>query len=205
MVPMDALILIGGAPTAGKSTAAQLLSKHLDIPWVSTDQIREVMRETVNPQEYPAIFNTRKYNAEQFLNTFSAEEIVAMEMKESEETWKGVQAFIHGAYPWKNFIIEGIGILPHLAHELEENECVRAVFLVDEDADRIRDVVFKRGLWDEAKSYSDSLKEKEVEWALLFSHILKKEVEKFGYPWVEVSKSEQDLGKILSALKIPVS
>jgi 2-phosphoglycerate kinase len=47
------IILIGGAPTVGKTSIAKLLSKHLGIPWISTDMIREIMRGTVDNEELP--------------------------------------------------------------------------------------------------------------------------------------------------------
>jgi 2-phosphoglycerate kinase len=36
--------LIGGAPTVGKSTVAAALAAHLDLPWISTDQIRDILQ-----------------------------------------------------------------------------------------------------------------------------------------------------------------
>jgi 2-phosphoglycerate kinase len=122
-------------------------------------------------------------------------------MEEGDAVWAGVIAFIENSYPWKEFIVEGVGILPHLvAKSFSNNEQVKTVFLVDENADRIRNTIFTRGLFDDAKTYSDDVKEKEVEWALLFSHTLKKEIERYGYPMVEVSKNEDDLSTILKIL-----
>lgn len=93
--------------------------------------------------------------------------------------------------------------MPHLvAQDFKDNENVKAVFLVDEDADRARNVVFTRGLWGEAHSYSDDVKEKEVEWVLNFSHRLKAEAEQHGYPWIEVEKKDTDLDVALQALNL---
>jgi len=36
---MKKIILIGGAPTAGKSYVAEKIAKELGIPWISTDTI----------------------------------------------------------------------------------------------------------------------------------------------------------------------
>lgn len=195
------VIFIGGAPTTGKSTVAKDLSKHLGIPWISTDQIREVVRTFSDRNTNPKLFTPEGYTAERFLTEFSAEEIVKMEMEQGDAVWSGVMTFIENSYPWKDFIIEGVGVLPHLiAKDFSNDEHVKAVFLVDEDTDRIRNVVFTRGLWDDAHTYSDDVKEKEVEWALLFSHKLKVEIEKYGYPWIEVKKDENDLQTVLKTL-----
>ncbi len=41
--------LIGGAPTVGKSTIAAPLAAHLNLPWISTDRIRDIMRTVAEP------------------------------------------------------------------------------------------------------------------------------------------------------------
>ncbi len=198
------IILIGGAPTTGKSTMAQNLSKHLNLPWISTDQIRDLMRATVNEKDFPVLFISKEHTAESFLNKYSVEEIVQEEMDEAEAVWSGVKWFIEKDYTWEDgFIIEGVSLLPHLiAGDFKNKENLKAVFLVDEDEIRVRDIVFNRGLWGDANTYSDDVKEKEVEWALLFSHKLKKEAEEYGYPLVEVKKHEDDLKVVLEALKL---
>lgn len=38
------IILIGGAPTTGKTTLAKALSRVLGLPWISTDHIRAWMQ-----------------------------------------------------------------------------------------------------------------------------------------------------------------
>lgn len=197
------IILIGGAPTTGKSTVARLVAKHLNIPWISTDQIREVMQAVADRKTFPKLFNPEGYNAERFLTEFSAEQIAQMEMDQGDLVWIGVKKVIEQNTWEDGFVIEGVNILPHLvAKDFGGNADVKAVFLVDEDADRMREVVFTRGLWDDAHTYSDSVKEKEVEWASLFSHKLKAEVEKYGYPWIEVKKNENDLQAVLKVLEL---
>jgi 2-phosphoglycerate kinase len=198
------IILIGGAPTTGKSTIAALVAKHFNLPWISTDQIRELMRLVAKREDYPKLFDPKDYTAERFLTEFSAEQIANMEMAQAEAVWPGIKNFIEDDYAWKQgCVIEGVSILPHLiAQDFANNKNIKPVFLIDEDADRIRQVVFTRGLWDDAHTYSDDVKEKEVEWTLLFSHKLKTEVEKYNYPWVEVNKSDNDLSAVLSAVEI---
>lgn len=50
------IILIGGAPTVGRSTMAKFLSERLGIPWISTDQTRAIMQAVVSKDAYPALF-----------------------------------------------------------------------------------------------------------------------------------------------------
>lgn len=198
-------VFIGGAPTTGKSTMAQLIAKHFDLPWISTDQIRTIMRSVANRKDIPHLFNPEGFEtAETFLSTFTPQQIADLEFEQSEATWIGIQAFVENEYTWRNgYVMEGVNILPHLvARDFGEKKHIYPVFLVDEDADRIRDVVFNRGLWGDADSYSHEFKEKEVEWVLLFSHRLKRDAAKYDYPCVEVSKRNDDIHAVLSALSL---
>ncbi|MEK7175666.1 MAG: hypothetical protein AAB693_02610 [Patescibacteria group bacterium] len=196
------IILIGGAPTTGKSTMANLVAKHFNIPWISTDQIREIMRLVASRDKYPKLFSTGKYTAEEFLTKFSAKQIVTMEFEQSEEVWPGIRKFIKQNYTWKDgFVIEGVNILPHLiAKDFANDKDLKFIFLINEDAKKIRNAIFTRGLWGDANTYPDSIKEKEIEWVLSFGHKLKLEIEKYKYPCVEVKKNNDDLQLVLSAL-----
>ncbi|HAU65782.1 MAG: hypothetical protein UT30_C0010G0002 [Candidatus Uhrbacteria bacterium GW2011_GWF2_39_13] len=198
------IILIGGAPTTGKSTMAALIAKHLNLPWISTDQIRETMRLVARREDHPKLFNPEGYDAQKFLTEFSASQIADMKLEQGEAVWPGIKKFIEDDYTWKEgFIIEGVNILPHLvAKDFADNKKIRVIFLVDEDTDRIKDVVYNRGLWDEAREYSDDLKPKEIEWVLDFSYKLKVEAEKYGYPIVKVQKKSDDLRAVLSHIPI---
>lgn len=198
------IILIGGAPTTGKSTVAEAVAKHLGLPWLSTDQIRGIMRTVADRKQVPKLFNPEGYDAERFLKEFSAQQIAAMEMEQGEAVWPAVKTFINEDYTWeKGFVLEGVNILPKLIRQdfLSDNE-IKPIFLVDEDADRIRKVVFTRGLWDDADAYPNEVKEKEVEWVLAFSHLLKKQAEEYGYPTVEVNKDSNDSTRVLQKLGI---
>ncbi len=195
------IILIGGAPTTGKTTLASSLSDHTGLPWISSDQIRGIMRTIASPEEHSKLVNTKDYTAEQFLSKFSVEEIVNMEIEQGDAVWPGIKRIINSD-EWSNgCIIEGINILPHLIAK-ENNANINPIFLIDENVNRIREVVFNRGLYADANTYSDDVKEKEVEWVLLFNHKLRKETEKYGYSWIEVDKSMNDFEKALDVLGI---
>jgi 2-phosphoglycerate kinase len=197
------IILIGGAPTTGKSTIARLLSDRLNIPWISTDAIRTMMQKVCNKNDYPTIFRNENYTAEKFLTEFSTEEIVRRGHEENNAVWEGARALIGDGYPWDSFIIEGIAIEPHLiAKDLSGDSRIKTVFLVDEDEDRIRDVVFNRGLWGSAETYSDEVKGREVDWVKLYSQDLKREAEKYNFSCVEVSKDKDDPEAVIVALDL---
>jgi hypothetical protein len=87
-----------------------------------------------------------------------------------------------------------------VATDFKDDARVKALFLVDRDEARMRQAIFSRGLWGDADTYGDHLKEKEVEWASLYSQRLEAEARKYNYPWVEVHKNDDDLPRVLAAL-----
>ncbi len=202
---MTGIILLGGSPTAGKSYTARKLAEALKLPWISTDTIRELLRKVVNKKEHPALFLHEESSpklAVKFLTSNSAKEIVRLHNKENKEVWKGVKALIETDYVWKSFIIEGVAILPRLAAKIvKKNKNVKAIFLIDEERERVRKTIFTRGLWDEANKYPDSVKEKEVDWVFEFNNYIKKEAKKYKLPVVSVRNRKNYIKEIKKILK----
>lgn len=202
---MNKIILIGGAPTAGKSYAARKLAERLNLPWISTDTIREQMRKLVRKEDYPDLFHHAEATADmavEFLTHNTPEEIVQHQNQESVEVWRGVKALIETDYVWKSFIVEGVAILPNLAAELmKENQDVKTAFLMDENIQRIRESIFTRGLWDDASKYPDVVKEKEVEWVIAFNKWIKEEAAKYNLPFIQVGDRESYLLELESLFK----
>ncbi len=201
---MDKIILIGGSPTSGKSFTARKIAEELKLPWISTDVIGEQMRKIVRKEDYPALFsrgNTSEMGV-RFLNDNSAKEIVKRVNEEGKDVWKGVKALIEADYVWGSYIIEGIAITPQLAKEIAKNKKIfKALFLIDEDIDRVRKTIFERGLWDSADKYPDKVKEKEVEWVIEFNNFIKKEAGKYGFPVVSIGNRKDYIKNILKIVK----
>lgn len=197
---MNKIILIGGSPTAGKSYTARKLAEILKLPWISTDTIREQMRQIVRKEDYPQLFMHSEATPElavKFLTSNTAEEIIKIHNKENKEVWKGVKAFIETDYVWKSFIMEGVAILPNFVSPLvKKNKNIKAVFLVDENIKRVRKTIFTRGLWDEPNKYPDSVKEKEVEWVIAFNEFIKREAKKYKLPVVKVGNRRNYLSQV---------
>jgi 2-phosphoglycerate kinase len=196
--------LIGGAPTVGKSTVAAALAAHLHLPWISTDQIRDIMRTVASRTDHPKLFNPEGYDAERLFTAFSAEQLVEIEVGQSEAAWTGIRALIERDYTWpQGFVVEGVNLLPHLIRrDFSDAANVHGVFVTETNPSRIRDVIFTRGVWDEAGRYPDSVKEKELAWVMRHDAWLREQALAHGFPVVALNKDARDLGCILEALKL---
>lgn len=203
---MSKIILIGGSPTAGKSYTARKISEELKLPWISTDTIREQMREIVRKEDYPNLFLHEDDSSDQaveFLNNNSADQIVEHHNKENESVWKGVVGLIDGDYVWEDFIVEGVAILPKFIanQNWDSKKDIKVIFLIDEDKERVRKTIFTRGLWNKAENYPDDVKEKEVEWVFAFNDYIKQEAEKYNLPVVKIGNRKDYVEEIKKIIR----
>jgi len=200
---MGNIILIGGAPTIGKSYVAKKIAEKIKLPWISTDTIRETMRGMVSKDEYSNLFRfSSSVTAEKYLTTHTPKQIFGDQNLENKEVWKGALSLIEGDYVWKDFIIEGSAIMPLQVNKLmSRKKNVKAIFLFNDDKEKIRKVIFNRGLWDEAKNYSDKVKEIEVKWVMLCNNWIKKEAQRYGLPLYEYSRDNEGVNRIIRLVK----
>lgn len=188
-------------PAVGKTFTAKRLATRLGLPWISTDTIRDMMKEIVDPKEYPRL-KPREKKAETYLKKYSPAQIVKKQNQESISVWRGVAALIKTDCNWRSFIIEGVAILPGLIHKtFSKNNAIKPVFLINENKKQIKKVVYNRGLWDDAHTYSDDVKEVEVKWAYLFNNWLEKEAKKYGYPVYRIKKWNFPISDITKLVK----
>ena len=195
-------ILIGGAPTTGKSVMAQKIAARLNMPWISSDQLRDVVRPYADKERFPTLYDSQGMTAEEFLERYSAQEICSMEFAQAADVWPAIQGLVSNTYNWVDgYVIEGVNVLPrYVAPIIKDNPRIKPVFLIDLDRDRMREVVYTRGLFDDADTYSDHVKDKEVEWAMMFAQELQAEAEKHGLPVLHVSKTDQDVDRAIELL-----
>lgn len=197
---MNKVVLIGGAPTNGKSYIARKLGEELKLPWISTDTMLEAMREILKQEDHPALFDFqgKGASAEDYLSSHTPQQIVDSVITENIALWKVAKAFIETDYVWEKFVVEGVAVMPSLVAELDKEKAeILPIFIVDEDEERVKSVVYTRGLWDEANTYSDDVKPIEVEWAMLYSQYLKKECQKYGFKPYIIGDREEFLQSLI--------
>lgn len=205
---MNKIILIGGAPAVGKTALAAKLSKDIGIPWISTDSIRRIMRTVAPKKDYPDLFYFTDKTPEIYLRDNSPEEVVADQNKESADVWQGIKGFIDSARDYDSkitlpYIIEGVAILPGLVYkDFPDADFVKPIFLLDSNKDRIKKVIYDRGLWSEAKNYSDDVKDLEVEWVLAFNKWLKDNLKNYNYPVIEIGDKKDLVSKVKKLLNL---
>lgn len=188
------IILIGGAPLSGKSFYADKLSKNLGIPWISTDDIKEMMQELVQKEHYKDLFYGYGMDAEQFYKVFKTpEKVFEMENRQSKDVQKGVEAMISRFYNWKTWIVEGIAITPEFVYKMQSKYMdyeIIPIFLYDNDENNMKERLYKRGLWAESNEYPDYIKLFELGWVILFNKFYKSEAAKYKYNLYNIEEKD---------------
>ena len=169
------IILIGGPQATGKTTLAKALSLRLNMPWISTDQIRRICG--VDPK---------------------GKEVLSEEIEDNEEVWKGVERFIRSPFPWDAAIVEGVAILPHLVASLDIK--VSPVFIIDTDEKRIAETIYQRSLLPWIRTKTEEQQKKKVAYIIEHNDFIKKEAQKYNFPIIEVSKSNKDIERVMELL-----
>ena len=189
-------------PTAGKSTIAKKLAEHFGLPWMSSDQIREIMKSAIDPTSNSPLNGSVNMSAESYFNKFTPQQIAEIEYRQGLATWPGISFMINNDWTWRDgFILEGVNILPKLVNqEQDKHTNIQAIFLTDSNTERTKDVILTRGLYAKADSYPDELKDQELKWVKIFDEIVKKEAEDLHFPIIEISKSNDDIDRILTIL-----
>jgi len=168
---MNKLILIGGAAGTGKTTLSQELAKHFLLPWISTDQIRSILK-------IDDIDHTTRLI----------------------KTWGGVHELIKHHHPWEGGIIEGTAILPEfVARDFKEADNIQALFLVQDDIEEITKVIEERSKlpWINTKTQEQkTIKIKEV---LEFNIMIQETAQQYRLPCFQGNK-ESTLTEVLNFL-----
>lgn len=177
---MTKIHLIGGAPLTGKTTIAKELSLKRNIPFISTDDIRSWMQALLKQSEYPKLLNN--FNIDEFYKKYdSAQVVFETELNQCKEVQKGVIAFIKSICEWESYIIEGHAITPefiiNLINTFPTISFTYEILFFDSIA-KVKERLYKRGLWGAAEKYPDKYKPLELEWCNLFDEYNRREFKK---------------------------
>jgi 2-phosphoglycerate kinase len=166
------IYLVGGAPRAGKSVLCQQLAAKLNIGWISTDILMEVLRIG---------------NADGIKTAWDAdpEAITA----NAEWFFPYLERFIWGASSLAdNYVVEGVDFLPPQAMQLSSKYAIRAVFLGCSEMTLEKLDQFP-GRSQGYKGLPEALRRQIVKDVPTWSEFIQRAAQRFGYPYIETSNN----------------
>ena len=142
------IYLISGSPRGGKSILSRKLSKKLNIPYLSTDNIRPIVMPYFRTGEQNKKFPFEKMfdlaAIDKYFLNYNSRQIVNTDLVEARTIWPGVKRLISHLLDCKmDYIIEGVHLLPNLVKEFKSNRDVKIVFLTKLDEEKIVSGIFK--------------------------------------------------------------
>ena len=183
--------LIGGAPLSGKTTLSNLWAAKHQATQLSTDSIREWMKRLTRLEDYPRLFYDYQLDVEDFYRQYdTAQKVMQGEIDQGNDVEKGIEALLKCELTIERLIIEGIAITPEFAVRIQQdlpNIQFEATFLFDDDVERIKKRIYERGLWGPRDSYPDYIKDKEVDWVVLYNDFYRNEAHKHKFPLLHIN------------------
>ncbi|MCA9376746.1 hypothetical protein H6763_01130 [Candidatus Nomurabacteria bacterium] len=139
--------------------------------------------EVLKPEDNPDLFYGHGLDAVEFYHkNKDAKTVFEHETKQAIATQRGLDTFLEIGFGFQNIALEGIAITPEYVSKLRNSDKhdIRYLFLIDEDAQRIRNRINTRGLYDDGDKYPDWIKDIEVEWVIMYNEYYKTECMKYG-------------------------
>ncbi len=136
------IYLIGGCPRGGKSILSRKLSKVLNVLYISTDNLRLVVKPYFKGKDrdknFPFIKMFDSVTIDKFFLKYSGQEQLEADLTEAKSTWPGIKSLIDHLLVCKtDYVIEGIHLLPSFVNLYKDNKNVRIVFIVKLDEEKI--------------------------------------------------------------------
>jgi 2-phosphoglycerate kinase len=121
------VILIGGAPMSGKTSAARAVARLLDRVVVSTDDLGEAARALTSPETHRDLHAYAHPDMPRYYASFPPAALVDDARRAHRALWPAIEAVVRAHATWATpGVVEGWAILPELARQLprESTACV---------------------------------------------------------------------------------
>lgn len=118
--PRRRVILVGGAPLSGKTTAARLIGQRCGMPVISTDDLGEAARALTSPTSHPDLHACTLTDYREYYSAHSPPRLLQDALRTHEALWPAIAAVIRRHLEWAgSAVIEGWALLPNLIATIE--------------------------------------------------------------------------------------
>lgn len=196
--PPFTALLIGGPSGVGKSTAAAALARQLGMPWLQVDDLRLALQfgGLVPRERHPELFFFLDRGERPVTPEAYRDGLIAVGRVIAGALDIVVESHIATGVP---IIIEGDGILPDIAARIVGTfgECqVRAVFIVEHDADVLRANMLSRGRGIDPNAAHQ--RQADMRGVALFSDWIEREARRHNLPMLAPTPWQSLARRILS-------
>jgi len=127
----------------------------------------------VREEDYPDLFYLKGLTVEEFYEKYDTpRKTVEAGVKSGLAAERGLIALLEHTLPaWKVIVLEG-DVITSFAKRMQQkfpDTTFHTTFLYDNDEQRIRERIFREGLWSRTVPYSDNVKPKEVAYTVEYN------------------------------------
>jgi len=190
-----AIYFIGGPPKCGKTTLAKTMSKNLQIPWISSDTLENIVWAYTPKERHEALFPhgyLRGDSNDVFYAQHSADEVVQGYVEQSKATYDAISMMAETYLKDEdNFIVEGYQVTPEIVDRMQKKfgaKHVKAVFLIKKNIESLKNNFNKSTTpndWILRKTKEPITFSKIAEMIALYAAYIEKEAEKYNLRVIE--------------------
>lgn len=208
---IDRTYFIGGPPRTGKTILAFALADKINGHVVSTDSIRNAAKKACSDKENDLfiINKTENVSKDEWLKNHleNPEVTVEHQNRESKAMWPSLVSFCNSfCEDDAVHIVEGVAILPELVSQMK-NKPAYVIFVGNTSESHLQTMLdhadrFPEKDWMRAMNYSKQKFEGMANFIKAMSVYFKKEAEKYGFPYYEISDDnfEDSIAKIVESV-----
>ena len=146
------VIVIGGAPFAGKTTLAKRLAAQRGYALVAIDDLGTALRALTTPQSHPALHPMAGWDYRAYYVAHPPPTLIEHSRREQQALWPAIAAVIHAHLQWAGpVILEGWQLDPERVRAVSHPHLRACWLLVDEailEARLRADMAFYQGCMD---------------------------------------------------------
>jgi 2-phosphoglycerate kinase len=194
------VMLIGGSSGVGKTTVAAPVAARLGMTWGSLDDFRLVLQRTTTPQQQPAL-----HAFFHDLPNLPGEALAQRYIEVGRVVSHAIEIVIANHVATNApLVLEGDTLVPEVAAQrivadLDVGDVVRAVFIVEADADQLRQNILARGRGVEQLSSVQLARFVEFSWR--YGQWLRQEAMRYGLPVVPARPKETLVERLLEGYR----
>lgn len=200
------IYLIGGPPKCGKTTLAKKLSRELQIPWISTDTLQNIVWAYSAKEKRPELFPhsyLRGDSNDEFYSQNNTSDIVKGYIAQGETCYEAISMMAQTYLTDEDdFIVEGYSVTPEIVDKIFNKfgrEHIRAVFLVKHNEEQFIKDVHRSNTpndWILRKTKEEATFAKIAQMVSAYSRYFEEKAGKYN---MKVFKMDDDFEKQLSA------
>ena len=157
---MNKVILIGGAPGAGKTTLGTALAAKLGVTSLTVDDLVTAVIAVTTRESHPGLHALRKGPHYEYYTNSSVDELIADATARHEATWPMVSQLIKKyTYQGKSIVIDGWHFRPTWVEQLAQKNVWAGWLVIDpailEARERLQSDGFLKGSADPEKMFQN--------------------------------------------------